>query len=117
MGCVSSLSIVDCCRCISAVQKPRAAPAQVFAALNHMLIQGFFIAFLAKAGEREVLGPVPGYCRGVVLMVTERPVLGSRIVIAAHLFEDYRRARGLPASRRAADGSSGHKLRRFWRGP
>ncbi len=59
MGCVSSLSIVGCCRCISAVQKPRAAPAQVLAALNHMLIQGFFIASLAKAEECEVLGPVP----------------------------------------------------------
>lgn len=38
-----SFIIADCWRCISAVQKPRAAPAQLFAALNHMPIQGFFI--------------------------------------------------------------------------
>jgi hypothetical protein len=57
VGCVSSLSIVVCCRCISAVQKLRAAPAHAFAALNHMLIEGFFIVSLATAEEREVTDP------------------------------------------------------------
>jgi hypothetical protein len=37
-----SFNMAFCCRCISAVQKPRAAPAQVLAALSQRLIQGFF---------------------------------------------------------------------------
>jgi hypothetical protein len=57
---VISFSIAFCWRRISAVQKPRAAPAEALAALSHMLIQGFFIAFLAKVRERRVLGTVPG---------------------------------------------------------
>ncbi len=43
VGFVISLKIFFCWRCISAVQKPRAAPAQVFAALSQTLIQGFFV--------------------------------------------------------------------------
>ena len=35
-------NIAFCCRCISAVQKPRAAPVQVLAALSQRLIQEFF---------------------------------------------------------------------------
>jgi hypothetical protein len=37
---VISLIIAVCCRRISAVQKPRAAPAQALAALSQRLIQG-----------------------------------------------------------------------------
>ena len=46
---VISSNIAFCWRCNSAVQKPRAAPAQVFAALSHRLSQGFFaISVLPK---------------------------------------------------------------------
>jgi hypothetical protein len=41
-GRVISFNMTFCCRCISAVQKPRAAPAQVFAALSQRLRKGFF---------------------------------------------------------------------------
>jgi hypothetical protein len=51
-GPVSSFIMAIYWRCISAVQKPRAAPAHMFAALSHTLIQGFFIALLAQAKER-----------------------------------------------------------------
>ncbi|KFG69455.1 hypothetical protein [Microvirga sp. BSC39] len=37
-----ALNMALCWRCISVVQKPRAAPAQVFAALSQRLIQEFF---------------------------------------------------------------------------
>ena len=37
---IISLVIAACCRRISAVQKPRAAPAQALAALSQRLIQG-----------------------------------------------------------------------------
>ena len=48
-GFVISFSMVFCWRCISAVQKPLTAPAQVFAVLSQRLIQGFFaISDLAK---------------------------------------------------------------------
>jgi len=45
----ASLTIAFCCRRISAVQKPRAAPAAVFAALSHALNQGRAYRTLADA--------------------------------------------------------------------
>lgn len=49
------------CRVVSAVQKPRAAPAQLFAALSQTLIHGFFIGHLARG--RPTLGDVGRSCR------------------------------------------------------
>jgi hypothetical protein len=45
---VMSLTREFCCFRISAAHKPRAAPAQALAPLNHRLNQGFFIAVLSS---------------------------------------------------------------------
>ena len=42
LGCIISVNIVFWWRCISALQQPRAAPAQVFTVLSHRLSQAFF---------------------------------------------------------------------------
>lgn len=46
-GFVMLFNMDFCWRCTSAVQKPRAAPAQVFAALSQRLIQGFFAMLIS----------------------------------------------------------------------
>jgi heme-degrading monooxygenase HmoA len=87
---IISSMIADCCRRSSAVQKPRAAPAQLLAALSHKLSHGFDMRDRPsrfEANHRYVMKFPPGNGSSRHVMRAAKAAVGGLLTMVVVIFQ------------------------------